>query len=207
MKTYVIDVNTSRTPEEGAQSPSWPNRLLYHSFVLAYPRVFNCRSFAQLHFVSLQGCAHHLVFPNGSLTRRSVRSVRTVRNSQTYFLHAYLHLQEAAASAKAEEELLQDPVYQVRARHSLNIWHYSGNIWLHSGNIWHHSANIWHHSWNIRHISRNIWHNSGNIWQYSGNILHNSVNIWHRGTLRIRLTASRISPYRGDSRELLLLTC
>jgi hypothetical protein len=27
VKTYVIYVNTSRTPEEGAQSPSWPDGL------------------------------------------------------------------------------------------------------------------------------------------------------------------------------------
>jgi hypothetical protein len=27
-KTYVIDVSTSRTPEEGAHSPSWPNGLV-----------------------------------------------------------------------------------------------------------------------------------------------------------------------------------
>ena len=26
--TYVIDVNTSHIPEEGARSPSWPNGLL-----------------------------------------------------------------------------------------------------------------------------------------------------------------------------------
>ena len=26
--TYVIDVNTSYTPEEGAHSPSWPNGLI-----------------------------------------------------------------------------------------------------------------------------------------------------------------------------------
>jgi hypothetical protein len=25
---YMIDVNTSRTPEEGAHSPSWPNGLI-----------------------------------------------------------------------------------------------------------------------------------------------------------------------------------
>jgi hypothetical protein len=28
VKTYAIIVNTSRTPEEGALSPSWPNRLI-----------------------------------------------------------------------------------------------------------------------------------------------------------------------------------
>jgi hypothetical protein len=28
LKTYVIDVDTSRTPEEGANSPSWPNGLV-----------------------------------------------------------------------------------------------------------------------------------------------------------------------------------
>ena len=28
VKTYVIDVNTSHTPEEGAHSPSWPNKLI-----------------------------------------------------------------------------------------------------------------------------------------------------------------------------------
>jgi hypothetical protein len=27
VKLYVVDVNTSRTPEESAYSPSWPNRL------------------------------------------------------------------------------------------------------------------------------------------------------------------------------------
>jgi hypothetical protein len=27
VKTYAIDVNTSRTPEEGAHSPNWPNGL------------------------------------------------------------------------------------------------------------------------------------------------------------------------------------
>jgi len=26
--TYVIDVDTPRTPEVGAHSPSWPNRLI-----------------------------------------------------------------------------------------------------------------------------------------------------------------------------------
>jgi hypothetical protein len=28
VKTYVIDVNASRTSEEGAHSPSWPNGLI-----------------------------------------------------------------------------------------------------------------------------------------------------------------------------------
>jgi hypothetical protein len=28
VNTYTMDVNTSRTPEEGAYSPSWPNRLI-----------------------------------------------------------------------------------------------------------------------------------------------------------------------------------
>jgi hypothetical protein len=28
VKIYAIDVNTSRIPEEGAHSPSWPNRLI-----------------------------------------------------------------------------------------------------------------------------------------------------------------------------------
>jgi hypothetical protein len=28
VKTYAVDVNTSRTPEEGAHSPSWPNGLV-----------------------------------------------------------------------------------------------------------------------------------------------------------------------------------
>jgi hypothetical protein len=28
VETYVIDVNTSHTPEEGAHSPSWPNGLV-----------------------------------------------------------------------------------------------------------------------------------------------------------------------------------
>jgi hypothetical protein len=28
VNTYVIDVNTSHTPEEGAHGPSWPNRLI-----------------------------------------------------------------------------------------------------------------------------------------------------------------------------------
>ena len=35
VKTYAVDVNTSRTPEEGAHIPSWPNGLIiiiiYHS--------------------------------------------------------------------------------------------------------------------------------------------------------------------------------
>jgi hypothetical protein len=30
--TYVVDMNTSHTPEEGAHSPSWPNAY-YHHFV------------------------------------------------------------------------------------------------------------------------------------------------------------------------------
>jgi hypothetical protein len=29
VKTYVIDVNTSRTFEDGAHSPSWPNGLIF----------------------------------------------------------------------------------------------------------------------------------------------------------------------------------
>jgi hypothetical protein len=29
VKAYVIDVNTSHTPEEGAHSPSWPNGLIF----------------------------------------------------------------------------------------------------------------------------------------------------------------------------------
>jgi hypothetical protein len=28
VKTYEVDVNTSRAPEEGGHSPSWPNGLL-----------------------------------------------------------------------------------------------------------------------------------------------------------------------------------
>jgi hypothetical protein len=28
VKTYAIDVNASRAPEEGAHSPSWPNGLV-----------------------------------------------------------------------------------------------------------------------------------------------------------------------------------
>jgi hypothetical protein len=28
LKTYSVDVNSSRTPEEGAHSPSLPNRLI-----------------------------------------------------------------------------------------------------------------------------------------------------------------------------------
>jgi hypothetical protein len=32
--THAIDVNTSRTPEEGAQSPSWPNRLLINIIII-----------------------------------------------------------------------------------------------------------------------------------------------------------------------------
>jgi hypothetical protein len=28
VETYAVDANTSRIPEEGAQSPSWPNGLL-----------------------------------------------------------------------------------------------------------------------------------------------------------------------------------
>jgi hypothetical protein len=28
VKTYAVDVNTLRTPEEGAHSPSWPNGLI-----------------------------------------------------------------------------------------------------------------------------------------------------------------------------------
>jgi hypothetical protein len=28
VKSYVINVNPSRTPEEGAHSPSWPNGLI-----------------------------------------------------------------------------------------------------------------------------------------------------------------------------------
>jgi len=28
VKTYVIDVNTFHTSEEGAHSPGWPNRLI-----------------------------------------------------------------------------------------------------------------------------------------------------------------------------------
>jgi hypothetical protein len=28
VKKYAVDVNTSRTPEEGAHSPSWPNGLM-----------------------------------------------------------------------------------------------------------------------------------------------------------------------------------
>jgi hypothetical protein len=28
VKTNAVDVNTSRSPEEGAHSPGWPNRLI-----------------------------------------------------------------------------------------------------------------------------------------------------------------------------------
>jgi hypothetical protein len=28
VKTYAVNVNTSRTPEEGAHSPSWTNELI-----------------------------------------------------------------------------------------------------------------------------------------------------------------------------------
>jgi hypothetical protein len=32
--TYVIDVNTSHTPEEGAYSPSWPNGLTIINIII-----------------------------------------------------------------------------------------------------------------------------------------------------------------------------
>jgi hypothetical protein len=34
VKTYVVDVNTSRTPVEGIHSPSWPNRRI---ITILYP--------------------------------------------------------------------------------------------------------------------------------------------------------------------------
>jgi hypothetical protein len=34
VKTYVIDVNTSRTPEEGTNSPSWLKGLLIIIIIL-----------------------------------------------------------------------------------------------------------------------------------------------------------------------------
>jgi hypothetical protein len=46
-KTYLINVNTSRTLEEGAHSPSWPNGIIIISITLKprppnnYKGVFN----------------------------------------------------------------------------------------------------------------------------------------------------------------------
>jgi type IV secretory pathway component VirB8 len=34
VKTYAVDVNTSRTPGEGAHSPSWPNELIIIIIIL-----------------------------------------------------------------------------------------------------------------------------------------------------------------------------
>jgi hypothetical protein len=34
VKTYVIDVDTSHTPEEGAHSPSWPNRVIIITIII-----------------------------------------------------------------------------------------------------------------------------------------------------------------------------
>jgi hypothetical protein len=51
--TYVVDVNTSHTPEEGALSPSWPNGLiiiiiisgLYNTIVTNHPQAcLTCQS-------------------------------------------------------------------------------------------------------------------------------------------------------------------
>jgi hypothetical protein len=36
VKTYAVDTNTSRTPEEGAYSPSWPNRLVIIICIVIY---------------------------------------------------------------------------------------------------------------------------------------------------------------------------
>jgi hypothetical protein len=34
--TYLIDVNTSHTPEEGTHSPSWPNELIIIIIYIVY---------------------------------------------------------------------------------------------------------------------------------------------------------------------------
>ena len=46
---YTVDVNTSRTPEEGAHSPSWPNRLIFIIIIiLVQPKRLHERRHNQL---------------------------------------------------------------------------------------------------------------------------------------------------------------
>ena len=41
VKTHVIDVNTSRTPEAGAHSPSWPNGLIISTIFMNAESMLN----------------------------------------------------------------------------------------------------------------------------------------------------------------------
>jgi hypothetical protein len=43
VKTYVIDVNPSRTPDEGTHSLSWLNRLSYHRHHHLWPVRMPCK--------------------------------------------------------------------------------------------------------------------------------------------------------------------
>jgi hypothetical protein len=40
VKTYVVDVNTSHTPEEGAHSPTWPNGLVIINIIKFAKRAY-----------------------------------------------------------------------------------------------------------------------------------------------------------------------
>jgi hypothetical protein len=39
MKTYALDVKTSHTPEDGAHTPSWPNRLIIILVILPHLKI------------------------------------------------------------------------------------------------------------------------------------------------------------------------
>jgi hypothetical protein len=82
VKTYVIDVNTAYTPEEGAHSPSWPNGLIISIITTS----LDCCSYC----LAPERFQARVELPVGLLER--LLSLEHARDDDTYHHHRLLAL-------------------------------------------------------------------------------------------------------------------